>query len=517
MRHRMALATCALCFGLLYGPVARAQDLASFEKRTAVKVLPNGLTLIVVERPVAPVFSYFTRVAVGGAQEAVGQTGLAHMFEHMAFKGTDKIGTRDYVKEKLVLDKVERAYLAYDAERKKEIGRDEKRLAELEKAWRAAMAEADQFVVPNQFGEIVDRTGGVGLNASTNADATSYYFSMPSNRLELWAYLESERAKRPVMRQFYTERDVVFEERRLRTDSNPTGRLFEQFLAAAFTAHPYGRPVVGWPSDLTSFSATDALRFWETYYTPANKCIAVVGDVKAAEAMPILEAYFGRLPKGPPPPPLATEEPPQRGERMVVMREASQPFYIEGYHRPDFHDPDDVVFDAIADILTAGRTSRLYRALVRDKKIAAQASAFASFPGRRYPGLFTFLAIPVPTSSPTEMREALHVEIERLKNEPVQDDELRRIKARAKVNLLRGLQNNQGLAAAFATAQQNYGDWREVFRQVERIDRVTAEDIQRVARVVFTPSNRTAAWIETTSGQDKSKAQAQVKTQGGRP
>ncbi|HEX2570284.1 MAG TPA: pitrilysin family protein [Polyangia bacterium] len=513
----MALATCALCFGLFGGAAARAQDLASFEKRTTIKVLPNGLTLIVVERPVAPVFSYYTRVAVGGAQEAVGQTGLAHMFEHMAFKGTDKIGTRDYAKEKLVLDKVERAYLAYDAERKKEVGRDEKKLAELEKSWRAAIAEADQYVVANQFGEIVDRSGGVGLNASTSTDATDYFFSMPSNRVELWAYLESERAKRPVMRQFYTERDVVFEERRLRTDSNPTGRLFEQYLAAAFTAHPYGRPVVGWPSDLTSFSATDAMRFWETYYTPANKCIAVVGDVKAGEVMPILEAYFGRLPKGPPPPPLVTEEPPQRAERMVVMREASQPFYIEGYHRPDLHDPDDVVFDAIADILSAGRTSRLYRALVRDKKLAVQVNALSSFPGRRYPGLFTFLAVPLSTSSAMEVREALHAEIERLKNEPVQADELRRVKARAKVNLLRGLQNNLGLAAAFATAQQDYGDWREVFRQVERIDRVTAEDVQRVARAVFAPSNRTAAWIETTSGQDRGKGQAQTKAQGGQP
>ena len=480
---------------------ARAQDLASFEKRTTVKTLANGLTVIIVERPEAPVFSYFTHVDVGGAQEAMGQTGLAHMFEHMAFKGTDKIGTKNFAAEKGLIDKVEKAYLAYDAERRKPQGSDAKKVESLEKSWRDAIAEASKQVVANEFGELVDRNGGVGLNAFTNSDETGYFYSLPSNRLELWAYLESERSKRPVMREFYTERDVVNEERRMRTDSRPVGRMLEQLLAAAFTAHPYGRPVVGWPSDLNTWSATDAMKFWELYYTPANMAIALVGDVKASEALPVLESYFGRLPKGSKPAPLSTVEPKQASERMVILKEASQPWYAEGYHRPDVFDKDDAVYDAIADLMSTGRTARLYRALVRDKKIAAAAGGFSGLPGRKYPHLFAFYAMPTPGNSPQQVRTAIHEELEKLKNTLVSDDELQMVRARAKMRLLNSLSSNQSLAIAMATSQQRFGDWREVFRRVDRIDKVTKEDIQRVAKAVFIDSNRTAAWIESTGGK----------------
>ena len=494
MRRRLAALALALSIGS--AGAAHAQDMASFEKRTTVKTLPNGLTLIVIERPVAPVFSYFTHVDVGGAQEAVGQTGLAHMFEHMAFKGTERIGTTNYPQEKLAIAKVEAAYLLYDAERRKPYGRDDQKVAQLEKDWRAAIAEADKFVIPNEFGELVDKNGGVGLNAFTNTDETGYFFSFPVNRFELWAYLESERAKRPVMRQFYQERDVVHEERRMRTDSNPNGRMIEQLLAAAFTAHPYGRPVVGWDSDLDTWSATDALKFWEAYYTPANKCIAVVGDVKAAEVLPVLTAYFGRLPKGPKPPPLSTIEPKQFAERTVILREKTQPFYAEAYHRPDYRDKDDAVYDAISDLMSSGRTSRLYRSLVRDQKIAAQAAGISGFPGTKYPHLFVFFGVPTPDNTPQQIRAAIHAEIDRLKTTLVTDEELQMVRARAKVELLQSLDDNQGLAIAFAKAQQRYGDWREVFRNVEHIEKVTKEDIRRVANQVFVDNNRTAAWIE---------------------
>ena len=182
---------------------------------------------------------------------------------------------------------------------------------ELEKAWKDAIAEADRFVKANEFGEIVDREGGVGLNAFTSNDETGYFYSLPANRLELWAYLESERFLKPVMREFYKERDVVYEERRMRIESNPVGRLIEQFIATAFTAHPYGQSGVGWPSDLQAFSATDAQRFYDTYYVPSNMTVAVVGDVKTPEVVSLVERYFGRLPARPRPAPLRTVEPPQ--------------------------------------------------------------------------------------------------------------------------------------------------------------------------------------------------------------
>ncbi len=478
--------------------LARAQDLASFEKRVTVKVLDNGLTVLVLERPEAPVFSFFTHVDVGADREAPGITGLAHMFEHMAFKGTDKIGTKDYAAEKVELEKVEAAYAAYDQERRREVGRDEKKVAELEKAWKDAIAAADQYVVREEFGEIVEREGGVGLNAFTSSEETGYHYSFPSNRVELWAYLESERFLHPVMREFYKERDVVFEERRMRTDSQPVGRLFEQFLGAAFIAHPYGRPVVGWASDLQSFSATDAMKFYEKYYVPANIVVAIVGDVKAGEVLPIVDKYFGRLPARPKPEPLRTVEPPENAERQAVLREATQPWFIEGYHKPGARDRDDAVYDVIQDLMMDGRTSRLFRSLVRDKKMAASVEGDDEFPGVKYPNLFAFLAVPTPGHTPEEVRDAIHSEIEKLKNEDVTDEELKMIKTRAKANLIRRLGDNQGLALQMGLVQALFGDWRELFRQVDRIDKVTKADIRRVANKTFVASNRTVGIIEST-------------------
>jgi predicted Zn-dependent peptidase len=474
-----------------------AQDLASFEKQVTHKVLSNGLRVTVVEVKGAPVFSFSTRVMAGSDREVLGITGLAHMFEHMAFKGTDVIGTSNYAAEKAALAKVETAYTAFDTARRR-AGKDDKKVAELEKAFKAAVAEADAFVVKNEFGEIVDREGGVGLNASTSSDETHYYYSLPANRFELWAYLESERFLKPVMREFYKERDVVNEERRMRTDSQPTGRLIEQFLAAAFTAHPYGQPVVGWPSDLNTFSATDAMAFFENYYRPSNMVLSVVGGIKAAEVMPIIEKYFSRLPARDAPAPLRTVEPPQRAERTVVLREAAQPFYIEGYHKPDARDPDDAVYDVLGDLLSNGRTSRLYKSLVRDKKIAAAAQGFSGFPGDRYPNLFAFLGVPLPGHTVQEVQAAIRAELERVKAGDVTDAELTVVKTRAKADLVRRLDGNQGLANQITYAESRYSDWRALFQSVDAMQKVTKEDIQRVAKKVFTDENRTVGMIETT-------------------
>jgi predicted Zn-dependent peptidase len=485
---------------LLLAALATAQDVASFEKRTMVKKLDNGLTVVICERPEAPVFSFFTHVDAGSVQDPLGETGLAHMFEHMAFKGTDKIGTKDYAAEKVALEKVEQAYAAYLAERDKPVGRDEKKLKELEKAWKDAVAEADKYVKPNEFPQIVEINGGEDLNANTSDDETNYFYSFPENRLELWAYLESERFLHPVMREFYKERNVVIEERRLRVDSNAIGRLLEQFTTAAFQAHPYHRPTIGWMSDLNSFSATDAKRFFDTYYIPSNMVVTVVGDVKASETMPIVEKYFGRIPSRPQPDERTTTEPPQNAERRVVLQEMSQPLYLEGYHRPDYRSADDAVYDSIADLMSNGRTSRLYRALVRDKKIASDSAGFSGLPGNKYPHLFAFYAFPLPGHKPDEMADAIHVEIEKLKKEDISDEELKMIKTRAKANLLRSLGSNEGLANNLALYQARYDDWRELFRSVDRIDKVTKADIRRVANQTFVPSNRTVGIIETKPG-----------------
>jgi predicted Zn-dependent peptidase len=485
---------------------AQAQDLASFEKRTTVKVLPNGLTLIVSERPEAPVFSFYTLVDAGSADDPQGDSGLAHMFEHMAFKGSQEIGTTNYPAEKVALAKVEIAYAAYDAELRKLVGQDPARLASLKKAFQDAQAEAQKFVIPNQFSLIAEQNGAVGINASTAEDSTQYFWSMPSNRLELWAYLESQRIGQPVQREFYKERDVVQEERRMRIDSSPVGRMVEQFLATAYVAHPYGRSGVGWESEISQVSATEAEAFHKKYYVPSNMVIAVVGDLKASEAMPILERYFSKIPAGPKPEPMTTIEPRQFAEKSVVIKEATQPFYIEGYHRPDYRDPDDSVYDAITDVFSNGRTARLYRSLVRDQQIAATAEGFSGFPGEKYPGLFAVYAVPLPGHTPEEMRTAIHKELDRLKTEDISDEELARFKTRAKADLLRGLADNEGLAHQLAEYQTRYGDWRQLFRELDKINAVTKADVRRVANKIFVDSNRTSARIEFVAPQKTAKS-----------
>ena len=483
---------------LTIAATAVAQDLASYETRTTVRKLGNGLTVIVMERPEAPVFSFATVVNVGSAQEVPGITGLAHMFEHMAFKGTDKIGTTNYEAERAALAKVEETYAAYDHARRDPMNHDAAKIAELEKAWKAAIDDANKYVVPNEFSKIVDRVGATGVNAFTNDDETVYFYSMPSNQVELWAYLESGRFLHPVFREFYKERDVVYEERRMRTESSPFGRLFEQALATAFMAHPYGQPVVGWPSDLQTFSATDAAAFFKKNYVPANMVIALVGDLKASEAMPLVEKYFGRLPTATTPEPLRTVEPPQTTERTVVAHETSQPVYFEAYHRPAATDPDDAAYNVMAGVLSQGRTSRLYRSLVRDKKIAVGAAGFNGFPGDKYPNLFAFFAIPSPGHTAEEMAAPIRAEIDRLRTEDVSADELQSVKTRAKANLLRRLDSNSGLALQLAEYQTIYGDWRELFREIDKIDKVTAADIRRIANATFTPNNRTTAMLESS-------------------
>ena len=463
---------------------------------TTVKVLPNGLTLILSERHEAPVFSFHTMVDAGSAQDPQGESGLAHMFEHIAFKGSEEIGTTDYAAEKVALANVEKTNSLLEAELHNPKGTNPDRVAMLSKMRDTAIADAQKYVIPNQFSEIAEANGAVGLNAETSEDSTQYFWSMPSNRLELWAYLESQRIGWPVAREFYKERDVVNEERRMRVDSSPQGRLIEEFLAAAYMAHPYGRPGVGWPSDISQVTATEAAAFHREYYVPSNIVIAVVGDLDPATALPILEKYFGAIPAGPEPKPLVTVEPPQTAERSVVLREASQPLYIEGYHRPDYHSPDDAVYEAITDIFSNGRTSRLYRSLVRDAKIAQVAEGFSGFPGEKYPGLFAFYAAPQAGHTAEEMGPAIHQQLELLKTQDVSDAELARFKASARAVLLHTFASNSSLAEQLADYQTRYGDWKQMFKELQEIDAVTKADIRRVAAQTFVASNRTVGRIE---------------------
>ncbi|MFQ5864497.1 MAG: M16 family metallopeptidase [bacterium] len=482
----------------LFVSFSLGQNLEEFEKKVTEFTLDNGLHFIVVERHEAPVVSFHTFADVGAVDEVKGITGMAHVFEHMAFKGSNTVGTKDYEAEAKAMAKVDEAFLALKAERRKGDRADSQRLGELQKQFEEAQKEVQQYLVHDEFEEALSREGGSGLNAGTSWDATRYYLSLPSNKVELWMSLESDRFLNPVLREYYKERDVVMEERRLRTESQPIGRLLEEFLAIAYKAHPYGEPVVGHMSDLQTMTRAEAEAFFKKYYSPSNLTVAIVGDVNPKEIKKLAKTYFGRIPSGPKPDPVETVEPPQLGERRVTVEDPSQPFVLIGYHKPDINHKDNAVFDVITDIIGIGRTSRLYKSLVKEKKIAIAASGFQGLPGNKYPGLFLFYALPAKGHSNEECEEAIYQEIERLKTELVTPAELEKAKTRGRASIIRQLASNTGLAAQLAFYEVLTGDWRNLFKQLEKIDQVSAEDIQRVAKEYFKSKNRTVGTIVTT-------------------
>jgi predicted Zn-dependent peptidase len=479
------------------GPlVSSSQDLLQqFEDRVTTFTLDNGLTFVVIERPEAPVVSFHTYADVGSVDEPSGATGIAHMFEHMAFKGTTRIGTQNIEQEMAAINEMESIY--QELLRAKAVPQpDSARIASLQSEFEAAQEEAESYIDAGAFDGLLEREGASGLNAFTSADATGYLYSLPANKIELFFATESERFLYPVFREFYTERDVVMEERRQRTESNPTGRLLEEFIAAAFKAHPYGEPVIGHMSDLETLSITEAEAFFDEYYQANNLTIAMAGDVDPAEARDLAEQYFSRLPAGEPPLPVMTEEPEQPGERRVTLVEQSQPFVLIGYHRPSMHSPDAPVYRVLQDVLTQGRTSRLYQSMV-DTGEALQVQSIPSFPGSKYPTLFALVGVPNRDVSPDSIEQSIYSELDRLIEEGITSEELERAKTRVRANLVRRLDSNMGLARQFAAMQALTGDWRTVFEDVQDVEDVTVDDVQRVAEETFTRSNRTVGMIKS--------------------
>jgi predicted Zn-dependent peptidase len=495
MRRGARLFCVAAFFCAAAAGLAAQDDFKSLESRVTEISLKNGWKFIVLERHQAPVASLLTYADVGSVQEVKGITGLAHIFEHMAFKGSRTLGTKNYAQEKPALDRVDKAFHALQAERMKGRKADPEKVKQLEEEFKAAQEAAGKFVVKNEFGEAIERAGGQDLNATTASDRTNYFFSLPSNEIELWFYLESERFRDPVLREFYKERDVVMEERRL-GESVPIQRLVEELQAVAYKAHPYHEPVVGHMSDLQNITREDAEAFFKKYYTPSNLLSVVVGDVDPKRVKELGETYLGIIPSGPKPEPLRTVEPPQTGERRVTLRLQSQRVFVSTYHKPDINDPDNAVYNAIGSLLSDGRSSRLYRSLVRDKKIATQVGGFPGFPGQKYPGLFLFFAFPSPGHTNDEVDKAIGAEIERLKSELVNREDLEGVKRRARSGILRQLRSNFALANMIANYQALTGDWRNLFKQLDKINAVTPQDIQRIAKAAFTFDNRTVAVIE---------------------
>jgi len=471
-----------------------AQDLAAFEKRMTEFTLDNGLKFLVLERHEVPVVSFHIHADVGAVDEVHGITGLAHLFEHMAFKGTRTIGTKNYQAEAIVMARMDELFNAIKTERRK-AEPNQTHLEQLQKQFEEAQEEAQKYIEHDEYEDVYQKEGCSSFNAFTGEDYTCYIVSLPSNKVELWMSLESDRFANPVLREFYKERDVVMEERRM-MENRPGGRLNEEFNAIAYLAHPYGKSIVGHMSDLQTLTRREAEDFFRKYYCPSNLTIAIAGDVDPEEIKRLAEQYFGPIPSGPKPEPVETAEPPQRGERRVVIEDPSQPQIRIGYHIPDICHPDNAVFQAIGQIMGAERTSRLYKSLVKDKKIAIFVRASLSW--SKYPGLFTFFAVPSQGHTGQECEQAIYDQIEELKTELVSNEELKKAKTSVRAGIIRELDSNFALAMNLAFYEVLTGDWRDLFRELDKIEQVTAEDIQRAAKEYFTSKNRSVGIIKTT-------------------
>ena len=475
-------------------------DFTELQKSVTRTVLDNGLTVIVMERHDAPVASMITFANVGGVDDPKEYTGLAHMFEHMAFKGTTTLGTTDIDAELIAMAVEDSIWTELRAERKKGTWADSTRLAELEQSFADAIEAANVYVVSNAFDQLLEAEGAVSINAGTGKDQTVYMMSLPSNKVELWMAMESERFLNPVLREMYRERNVIVNERLQVLDNNPIMRTIDAMQSTAFSAHPYGISIVGHMSDIKNYSRAAAKDYYNTNYVPSNLTVCVVGDVKTKDIFKMAKKYWSRIPFRPKPEPVATIEPEQQGEKRVNLEDPAQPLIAISYHVPSGTHPDWPALEALTDYLGEGRTSLLYTNLAKEKKIAANVGVMLGWPGNKYPCLMFAFAMPSPDHTNEECEVEMLAEIERMRNELIPAEEVEKIKARAKAGFINGLNSNMGMAMALAGAENDWGDWHELFNELDRINAVTAEDIQRVANTYLVKKNRTVAKLNTVEG-----------------
>jgi predicted Zn-dependent peptidase len=512
LRRRSMIALLAAA-ALLCSLPAVAQD-AKVPVKEAV--LDNGMEILMVERHESPTVTGGWLARVGSVNEEAGVTGVAHLFEHMMFKGSRTIGTSNYENEAEIIAQLDAVRLEMDAEY--ELMREAKRrgeiedsiylpenqtehLAELREKMKALQEQQKEFIVNNEFDQIYTEAGGSGMNAGTWEDGTFYFNIVPSNKLELWFWMESERLLNPVFREFYSERDVVREERRVGVESNPTAKFEEQFDFMFWGSVPYHHPVLGWPSDVESISRSAANRFFDTYYAPNNITVALVGDFDSDEALALAKKYFGRIPRGErQPPPMVTEEIEQLTERRMKATADTNPSVQLRWHTVPFVHKDVYAVDVVEAVLS-GRTGRLYKTLVEAEQIAT-GEPYAVVRAFKYGGFLEIGAELADGVDHSLVEEALLAEIERLKNELVPERELQKVKNQSLADSYRRLQSNYFLMVQLLWYRAS-GDWHYLNDSTAKYEAVTADDVQRVAKTYFTDTGRNVLWYFRNEGSEE--------------
>ena len=496
--NRLTLTACALVAAC--APLASAQQV-EVEEFT----LENGMKFLLVPRDDQPNSIAAGWLAkVGSVNERPGITGISHFFEHMMFKGTTTIGTKDAVADRRIIDQLAAARddllelqmtVQYPRWKSGEIddpwdaANDTPEMAELRQRMRELQEEQRQVTVKDEFDQVYTSMGGSSMNAFTSEDVTFYFITVPSNKFELWAWMESDRLTDSVFREFYSERDVVHEERRLRTESTPTGKFQEQFNAMFWMSSPYNWPVIGWTSDLNSYTRADAEAYYDTYYRPNNLVGVIVGDFDPAYIKPVIQRYFGRLEAGPAPPPVVTLEMPQQAEMRMYAEGDLQPQVEVRYHAVPFGHKDGYALQMLSEVLN-GRTGRLYKSLVEGKEIAS--SAMAGVDARKYGGAFSFTAQTKGDATPEDLEAGWYEVLADLQENLVPERELQKVKNGVAADSYRRLESNFFLMIQLGWLE-SLGDWNMINEGPKRLQAVTAEQIREVANKYFDKTNRSVA------------------------
>ncbi len=460
--------------------------LADMVSKVRFYTLKNGLRVILYNRGTAPVFSGAVVVRVGGSDETVGETGISHLFEHMAFKGTKTVGTTNYAREKQLLDRLEEIAAASNAAQNLS--------AEQQKEWDAIHKELRTLWISDDFTRRYEKQGVVGQNATTDKEFTKYFENLPRSAFEFWAKMESDRLINPVMRQFYQERDVVLEERRMRFEDSPDGKLYELLLGVAYQRHPYRDPVIGYEHDIRELTATKLEAFRKRFYSPRNMVVSVVGRVNPDEDIKVIEEYFGAIPEAPEVQRDIPAEVPQQGERRVSLKLKASPQLIVAYHKPNYPHADDPAISVAAEILAGGKTSPLYVELVKRRQVAAAVDTEEA-PGVAYPNLLMFGATPKAPHSADDVLVAFDSVMKRFVKTGATEEQLQVAKRSIGMDFLMHLQSSQSLALDLASSELVFGSWRASVDWYDKMSTVTTADIKRVAQEYFVPEKRTVATI----------------------
>jgi len=489
-RKRFAPAGAVVVLLLWLWPAA-AQDVQLDVKE---QVLSNGMRVLLVERHHTPRVTCRLVYRVGAANDPAGLTGIAHLFEHMMFKGTKVIGCKDAVAEAPIIERIDELMARIADLQRQGTPESLAEVAQLKEQYEAELARERELIEADELTDLYQRNGATGLNAGTGADLTVFMVNVPSNKLELFMWLDSDRMSNAVLREFYAERDVVADERRMRVDASPYGYFREEMLSVYFTAHPYGRPVGGWADDIQRITRQQAVDFFAAYYAPNNATLVLVGDLEPESTFAMAERYFGRVPRSPKPiPDLITEEPVQHGPRRIEVSTMARPVVTINYHVPARQHPDFYPLSIAADVLS-GRSGRLHKRLVLADDTAF--SVAASMDGSAHAGTFTLIAMPKGPNTHQKVEDTLVAEVDRLKSEPPTDEEMQRVKNAADAEFIGGLRSNDGLAMQLAVMDA-LGDWHEVIDAPAKIKAVTADQVAEVAKRYFIKDNSTVGWVTT--------------------